>query len=124
MKHVIISIITLLFYTSTFSQNDSIVLKEPRLNLLFLDHNNQPINKTILLKSRGNEIALEVKSDENGKIDVLIPTDNTYVVYLIDSDSIPKEEKKESVTKTSTKNSDFISVLGSLLSLITKSNQN
>ncbi len=124
MKHVIISIITLLFYTSTFSQNDSIVLKEPRLNLLFLDHNNQPINKTILLKSRGNEIALEVKSDENGKIDVLIPTDNTYVIYLIDSDAIPKEEKKESVTKTSTKNSDFISVLGSLLSLITKSNQN
>lgn len=128
MLRVITTIITLLFCTLTFSQTDSTAQKEPRLNLLFLDHNNQPIEKSIILKSKDNEVTLEVKSDENGKIDVLIPTDNTYVIYLVNSESIPREEKEESDAKSEAnetkKKNDFLSVLGSLLSLVSGNDKN
>ena len=117
MIKVITLIITLLFYSEYSSQSDSISSKMERLNVIFLDENNNPKEKTIHLTSESNNITIELKSDVNGIIDTLIPTNNTYTIHLINK---PNDEKVKSDLKPIKKHEDILSIVGLILNFIVK----
>ena len=94
MTKVIALIITLLFCSEYSAQSDSTSAERQKLNLIFLYKDNKPIETTIILKSVSDSITLELKSDKHGVIDTLIPTNNIYVIHLIQE---TKEEIIEEV---------------------------
>lgn len=108
MKTVITLLITLLFYSTHFAQSDSTDLAWQNLNLVFLDENSQPIETSIILKSETDNLILELKSDVNGKIDTLLPANNTYVIYLVEK------------TKKESKQNQLLNIIGLALKFILK----
>ena len=117
MIKVITTFITLLFCSTQFAQSSFSDEEKQHLNIIFLDENKVPIKQTILLESKSDNIILELKSDENGVIDTLIPTNNTYVIHLINKIN---DEKTKTEIKPIKRHEELLGILGLILNFAVK----